>query len=145
MVRRISNDDLRHASSLPEEGWHLVEVRTCEERTSQHGDPYFALTLADVSTGAEIVRDNCMLGGRGLPIGLKKLETLGGARLNEVDGTWAIDEPHTVVGRRAEVHVSHAPYDWKGDRRIGAKVTVDKGTKGYRRVESEPSSDAIPF
>lgn len=144
MVRRITNAEVNTAGGLPPAGWHLVEVTSCREVTSQRGEAYYALYLADAATRADVVRDNIMLEGKGLPYGLRKLEVLGGARRSESDGSWEIDEPETLVGRRVQVCVRHDEYEWNGDRRIGVKVDATQGTKGYREAP-QGAGDGVPF
>lgn len=132
--------------SLPAPGWHRVEVAKAEKKRSKSAsrDAYFNLELVNPDTKSILGWDVAMLEGKGNGIGIKKLAALGAA--TRQDGGWVVpDNPGEVVGCRGWAYFVHKEYtDSEGKAKIGTKVDIDHGEKGYLAEDDTPPSAEMP-
>lgn len=132
--------------SLPAPGWHRIEVAKAEKRRSKGAtkDAYFNLELVDPNSKTILGWDVAMIEGRGNGIGITKLATLGAAVRRE--GGWDVpDNGGEIVGCRGWAYFVHREYtDGEGKKKLGTKVDIDHGAKGYLAEDDTPPLAEMP-
>lgn len=145
----IDDSDIPDGGGLPPEGpHHGCTIADAQLKRSNGGDQMVKVCIAQGDR--IIVWDHIMMEGKGLGIGIKKLESIGLA-LRGGDDKWQIpDVEEWTSVEKFTVQVKHE--DWNG--KPSAKVDFDTPGFGYgpdpgNATEAEPDAsdedDDIPF
>lgn len=135
-------DDADVQVGLPAEGEHLAYLRKATLKNSQRGEEMAELEFQS-NGGGLLCYDTVMLEGRGLGIGLKKLQQLGVALKDEDRGKWVVDDIETWEGRQVYLTIRHEEFNGK----TRAKVDFEVEGFGYRMVgaDVEPPDKASTY
>jgi len=145
---RINNEDVPE-TGMPEEGKHVdAVIADATLKRSHAGDQMVNVCIAKDGSKEILVYDNIMLGGKGLGIGLAKLQAIGLA-VRDDDG-WDVEDVEAWAGQRCfTVHIKHGEFN--GRKR--AEVDFDAPNFGYEKQEpgnddertAPDEDDDIPF
>ena len=114
---------------LPEEGEHLAYLHRATLGRSTKGEEKAELEFQS-DGGGFLCYDTVMLEGKGLGIGLKKLQQLGVARKDEERGKWTVDDIEEWTGRSVCLTIHHEEFNGK----TRAKVDFQAEGFGYRAM-----------
>lgn len=123
-----------NADQMPE-GWHLFEIKSCEDKVSKKGDGMFVVNMSDVDTG-RFHRERWMMQGKGQGMTVPKLRALGVDMGKPVE---AID----LVGRRffGEIRMSKP----KPDSQYGPELQIKNVRDENNTPDDYNPGAVIPF
>lgn len=129
-------DDSEVQGDLPDEGVHLAILHAAVLGRSAKGEQKIDLEFRD-DDSRFLCYDTVMMEGRGLGIGVKKLQQLGVATRDEERGLWTVQDAETWPGNVVWLTLYHEEYNGK----TRAKVKFHMEGFGYKAVEDNDVED----
>ena len=136
MVWEFRDDEIQ--DDIPPEGEHLAFLTSVDLKRSRKGESMVSMQFNGHDSGFMLCNDVVMLEGRGLGIGLKKLEQLGVAKHDDEERRWRVLDVEDWVGRAVYLTLVHE--EWRGKNR--ARVNFSARNFGYRQFISEQVDEA---
>lgn len=143
-------DDSEVQGGLADEGQHRAYLQHVELGRSAKGEEKANLTWQR-QDGGFLCYDTIMLEGRGLGMGLEKLQAIGVAHHDIEAGRWHVVDVEEWLGRSCLLTVKHG--EWNGKPRC--EVDINSKGCGYQPLapgddetpppDPSPTDDDIPF